>query len=298
MPASGMDRARPVRGALASLAGHELSRAHPAPGGVQPMPDKNVHPIPVPANCPYGFELGNPVAPGRVICPHETDVASSASPGKANCPHSIHVGNPVAPARVNCPHAIQVGNPVAPGHVICPHATQVGSSVAPARVSCPHAIKLGDPSRSPAGRSVHWIPVSARTQEKLCRARELFGAGQPASELGPIFDRVLDALVAMLARRRARATPKPRAPRGRRGVSVRHIPPDVRRVVWSRDGGQCAFVGTGGMRCACTRGLEFDLVAPVELGGTWAVENVRLLCRVHKEYVAEGRAEHVPSGET
>ena len=244
------------------------------------MPDKQVLAVPRPADCQCAIDLDSSVAPAPVSWPPETEVGSSASPGN-----------------VICPHQTEVGSSVAPGRVICPPETEVGSSTSPGNVILPHAITLGDPSGSQAERSSHWILVSASTHEKRCRAPELFGTGEPARQLGRIFDRALDALIARLARRRSRTTPKPRAPRGRRGVSVRHIPPDVRRAVWSRDGGQCAFVGIGGMRCSGKRGLEFDVVTRVEPGHTWAVEDVQLLCRVHKEYVVECRAEHVPYGE-
>jgi hypothetical protein len=60
----------------------------------------------------------------------------------------------------------------------------------------------------------------------------------------------------------------------------------VKREVWKRDGGQCAFVGTHG-RCAERGFLEFHHLEPYAVGGAAVVENVALRCRAHNVYEAE-----------
>ena len=65
----------------------------------------------------------------------------------------------------------------------------------------------------------------------------------------------------------------------------RHIPADVRREVWKRDGGQCAFIGTQG-RCSERGFLEFHHVTPYADGGESVVENLELRCRAHNAYEA------------
>ncbi len=57
----------------------------------------------------------------------------------------------------------------------------------------------------------------------------------------------------------------------------------VRRAVWARDGGRCAYVGTTGARCLARRFLELDHVLPRALGGADTVGNLRLLCRPHND---------------
>jgi 5-methylcytosine-specific restriction endonuclease McrA len=52
----------------------------------------------------------------------------------------------------------------------------------------------------------------------------------------------------------------------------RHIPENVRREVWQRDGGRC-------VRCQATDYLEFDHIIPHSRGGASTVANVQLLCR-------------------
>ncbi len=49
------------------------------------------------------------------------------------------------------------------------------------------------------------------------------------------------------------------------------IPPDVKQLVWKRDGGAC---------CACGFGVElqYDHVIPVSLGGGSTEDNLQILC--------------------
>jgi hypothetical protein len=67
----------------------------------------------------------------------------------------------------------------------------------------------------------------------------------------------------------------------------RRIPKPLIRLVWERDGGRCAFVGTDGHRCEETRRLELDHIVPVAQGGASNPENLRLLCRPHNQFEAE-----------
>ena len=61
----------------------------------------------------------------------------------------------------------------------------------------------------------------------------------------------------------------------------------VRRAVWLRDLGRCAFIGAGGHRCDERRFVEFHHVDPYALGGEATVEEIALRCRRHNDY--EGR---------
>ena len=53
---------------------------------------------------------------------------------------------------------------------------------------------------------------------------------------------------------------------------TRHIPDDVKREVWDRDGGRCT-------RCGATDYLEFDHIIPRTRGGANTTKNVQILCR-------------------
>lgn len=68
----------------------------------------------------------------------------------------------------------------------------------------------------------------------------------------------------------------------------RRIPNWVRRRVWARDHGRCAFVGEGGRRCEERSWLEYDHVVPYAKGGrSDDPANVRLLCRAHNQREAQ-----------
>ena len=67
----------------------------------------------------------------------------------------------------------------------------------------------------------------------------------------------------------------------------RHIPDEVRDVVFMRDGGQCTFVAPDGTRCQCRKGLHVDHITPVANGGRNELSNLRLLCGAHNRRAAE-----------
>ena len=60
----------------------------------------------------------------------------------------------------------------------------------------------------------------------------------------------------------------------------------MKREVWRRDDGRCAFVGTRG-RCTERGFLEFHHVIPFAAGGVADAINIELRCRAHNIYEAE-----------
>lgn len=93
-------------------------------------------------------------------------------------------------------------------------------------------------------------------------------------------------LVRELEKEKIAATDLPRGGRGSDPRS-RHIPAEVRRKVWERDGGTCAFVAQNGRRCTEGGFLEFHHVVPYAAGGEATVDNIQLRCRAHNGYEAE-----------
>jgi 5-methylcytosine-specific restriction endonuclease McrA len=130
------------------------------------------------------------------------------------------------------------------------------------------------------------VTIGESTHDKLRRAQALLGHQIPTGNIAEVLDRALDALIAQLERRKFAATPRPR--RGKRSSTrPRHIPAEVKREVWQRDGGQCTFVSEAGHRCPERSRLEFDHIDPVARGGQATVERMRLRCRAHNQYAAE-----------
>ena len=122
------------------------------------------------------------------------------------------------------------------------------------------------------------------SHDRLRRIQDLMRHAVPNGDLAAIFDRALVLLLADLEKRKLARTEHPkRAPAPRDGS--RHIPAAVKREVWRRDAGQCAFVGHAG-RCAERGFLEFHHVFPFVDRGAATVENIQLRCRAHNAYEA------------
>ena len=132
--------------------------------------------------------------------------------------------------------------------------------------------------------------ASTETCDKLRLAQDLLRHQIPDGDLGEIMDRALTLLVETLAREKFAATNRPReratGENGGQGSGSRHIPAEVRRAVWLRDGGRCAFVAPTGRRCNERGFLEFHHVVPYGAGGDATADNIQLRCRAHNGYEA------------
>lgn len=95
----------------------------------------------------------------------------------------------------------------------------------------------------------------------------------------------LSALIDQLEKQKYAATSRPRELRAGAPGAL-HIPAAVRREVWSRDGGSCAFVGARG-RCTERGFLEFHHLVPFAAGGGPDASNIELRCRAHNLYEAK-----------
>lgn len=151
-------------------------------------------------------------------------------------------------------------------------------------------------SIAPLSAATYWLKVTIReeTHDKLMRARDLLRHAVPTGDPAEILDRALTLLIDQLSRSKVAATsrPRPRPSVDSTPPAGRHIPAHVRRAVWQRDQGRCAFVGSI-TRCAETAFLEFHHVIPFSAGGPAIVENIQLRCRRHNAHEArvfEGEA--------
>jgi 5-methylcytosine-specific restriction endonuclease McrA len=141
-------------------------------------------------------------------------------------------------------------------------------------------------------RYVVQIPIGEATHAKLRRAVDLLGHAVPSGDLGAVFDRALDALLARLDTRKHAALRQPVSRTAKRALAQiprhsRTVPAPVRRAVWVRDEGRCTFTSDVGRRCDARRGLEYDHVVPFARGGESTVEGLRLRCRAHNQFEAE-----------
>jgi len=156
--------------------------------------------------------------------------------------------------------------------------------VAPSQVAAPR------PRVTPVSpeRFALQVTLGRGTHEKLRYAQELLGHRLPSGDIAQVLDRALDALIEKLEKAKFAATTRPRSNGNERpSTNPRHIPADVTRAVWERDGGQCTFVSDTGRRCAARKLLEFDHIEEVARGGRASVTGIRLRCRAHNQYGAE-----------
>ncbi len=191
------------------------------------------------------------------------------------------------------------GAPDAPSTPRGNDAPEITLAVTPSAISVP-ATPPVPPARRPVVSPLApeqykvQFTASAELHAKLREAQALLRHQIPDGDLEQVFDRALEALLANLRKQKLAATLRPREHRnpgdGAAPDSVpgsRHIPAAVRRAVWARDGGRCAFVSSGGRRCGEEAFLEFHHVVPYASGGRSTVDNIELRCRAHNGYEAE-----------
>jgi hypothetical protein len=128
--------------------------------------------------------------------------------------------------------------------------------------------------------------ASTAACEKLELATDLLRHAFPGGDPAQIFERALDVLVAKLVKDKFAVTNQPRASSGQSDRS-RNIPAEVKRAVYIRDRGRCAFIGTTGRTCGERGFVEFHHVEPYEAGGSPTPQNIALRCRAHNSYEAE-----------
>jgi hypothetical protein len=129
------------------------------------------------------------------------------------------------------------------------------------------------------------LTVSRATHDRLREAQDLMRHVSPHGDLATIVDRALTLLIEDLRKQRWAQTDRPRAQHNSDPRS-RHVPASVKREVWTRDRGRCAFVGAAG-RCGERGLLELHHVVPFAAGGPTRSDNLELRCRAHNAYEAQ-----------
>ena len=140
--------------------------------------------------------------------------------------------------------------------------------------------------------------VGEATYEKLRRLQALLRREIPSGDPGAIFDRAVTLLLEQVENKKLGVTARPRSrPPIRRETDnedirtppppSRGVPRAVKRAVWTREGGQRAFVSVDGRRCREREFLELHHVRPYAKRGPATVDNISLRCRRHNQYEAE-----------
>jgi len=188
----------------------------------------------------------------------------------------------------------------APSRELSPLATSESSDPAPT-VATPPAAWVASPRpvvkvTAPQRYRVQFT-IGEETHAMLRRLQALLRREVPDGDPGKIFDRAVTLLLEKVEKTKLGATAKPRQrkairsetdkPIQERVLPSRHIPSEVRRAVWRRDGNRCAFVSATGHRCTECTFLELHHVQPYAKQGPATVENISLRCRRHNQYEAE-----------
>ena len=144
------------------------------------------------------------------------------------------------------------------------------------------------PKPEPLGGERFKIQFTATRElrEKLEEAQTLLSHRVPMGDIAEVFDRALDLLIKETKRARFAETDRPRTQIQRSGQSTRHIPATLRRQVYERDQGRCAYVGKGGRRCGARERLEFHHRIPWARTQDHSLRNLTLLCQAHNQHVA------------
>jgi hypothetical protein len=131
------------------------------------------------------------------------------------------------------------------------------------------------------------VTVGGQTHEKFRRAQVLLRHSIPNGDPATVIDRALTVLVKQLERTRFANSATPRSA-ATATPNSRYVPANVKRLVWKRDGGRCAFCGEQG-RCTETEFQEFHHIVPYAAGGPTSVDNLALRCRSHNAYESAQR---------
>lgn len=122
--------------------------------------------------------------------------------------------------------------------------------------------------------------ASQDTTRKLELVQDLLRHAVPDGDPAEIMSRALDALLDDLLKKKFALTGRSRPAGRNENGDPAYIPAEVKRAVFIRDGGRCAFKGTHS-RCGERAFLEFHHVIPRACGGQATVANIELRCRAH-----------------
>ena len=132
------------------------------------------------------------------------------------------------------------------------------------------------------------VTISKEAHDNLRYLQSLASHGALGNDVAQLLERALALLVKETEKTKFAATDRPQS-NPRPSNAPRTIPAHVKREVWVRDQGQCAFVGETGRRCSSRDFLEFDHIDEVARGGEATTDRMRLRCRAHNQFTAEQR---------
>ena len=147
------------------------------------------------------------------------------------------------------------------------------------------------PAVAPLAEETYKVQFTASRElrDKLRQAQDLLRHRVPDGDLACIVEKALDLLIDQVKKERFAVGRKSRqkSAASAQETPSRHIPDPIRRKVYERDGGRCAFVDEGGRRCSEMGNVEFDHVDGFARTHLHDADRIRLLCRAHNQHAAE-----------
>lgn len=128
------------------------------------------------------------------------------------------------------------------------------------------------------------VTISASARERLQQIQGLMRHRVPSGDPAAIVEHALEVLHAQLLKDKAAQVAKPRPRNQAVEAKGRYIPASVKREVWRRDEGRCAFLAPDGTKCGSGDGVEFHHVRPYAAGGEASVDNIEMRCRAHNGF--------------
>ncbi len=166
-----------------------------------------------------------------------------------------------------------------------PNSEQFSQAARPVEVSAPP--RAPDPVPLSPRRYKLQVTIGQEARDALAELTDLLAHQIPDGDPAAIVERALHALVEQSRKKKTAQTDRPRTTSLHPSRRSRAIPAAIRRAVYARDGGRCAFIGEDGHRCNETRALEYAHLEPWAKGGEHSVENLSLRCRAHNAYEAQ-----------
>ena len=129
------------------------------------------------------------------------------------------------------------------------------------------------------------MTVGPEFVQLLEQVRASLSHSHPCATLETLLGECMKTMLAHKARTVRAEVKRPRR-RKAKGATGRHVPAEVRRAVWKRDGARCTFVSDDGRRCSATHRLQLHHRIPFARGGQSTVENLAVLCSLHNDLAA------------
>ena len=261
---------------LESARGRSKSEVKKIVARLAPKPDvaTSVRKVPAPRSAPSPIGGPSPVASP----PARPTMAPTDAPLGSNTPDASVLGRPARAAVANA-----TATPADPSTSVAIPTT--------ATIARAESRRAAVDALSPDRYKLQ-LTIDGDTLEMLRLAQDMSRHTNPSGDESQILKSALALLVGHLAKTKFAATDDPRQARGVAPDS-RHVPAAVKRTVWVRDRGRCAFVGDNEHRCEERGFLEFHHVRPYAEGGPPTVENIALRCRIHNRYEWELRSTDV-----